>query len=234
MSEPNGNLTYKDLDEVLRGELLPVHFNDPNIVKFITQYLKCNHPGQAALESGLTRGSGKVLLDRKDIFEAVRKCRLLSATKFGLDPSRIVARVDEVADANIFDVMDDNMQLLDKKAIPEALQRAVKKFEVEGEAMKDINGMPMYGPNGQQLFEFKFAKIEMHDKIKAGELLAREVDVFKEKKIVQHEMTDNMANILLGAAQRAEERRALMEARKAEQQAPVVEIEFKEVKDASS
>jgi hypothetical protein len=54
---------------------------------------------------------------------------------------------------------------------------------------------------------------EFYDKMRAGELLGREKDLFVEKKKVEMDVTANMADLLLEATKRAEERQSSLESR---------------------
>lgn len=220
-------LSETETEFILDKYLLPEHRSDPNIIRFIMAYLVCRHPKQAAQEVGIASPltSGRNLLARPDIAETIQKLTDKALHKYGFTGDEVVERVKEIADANIFDFLTDDMQTIDdKRNVPLELQRAVKKFKITGEAMLDINGMPMYGPDGKQLFKNRVHDIELYDKIKSTELLGREKQLFKETKVTKHEVSDRMASILLAQVERAKERTAILSA-------PAVEVEFKEVKD---
>lgn len=226
-SKPEPKLSETEIEFILDKYLLPSHRSDPNIIRFIQAYLVCRHPKQAAMQVGIASptASGRNLLDRPDIAETIQKLTDKALHKYGFTGDEIVERVKEIADANIFDFLSDDMVVVNKKDVPPELQRAVKKFEIVSEALKDMNGMPMFGSNGQQLFESKVHKIELYDKLKSTELLGREKNLFKETKVTKHDVSDRMASILLSQVDRAKERQALLAAPQIE----TTDVEFKEV-----
>jgi hypothetical protein len=217
----SGLLSEDETSFILDSTLNDTHRFDPNIILFISNYMKCRHPKQAALESGLAWSAGRNLLERRDIAETIQKLTDKSLHKFGFDASQIVERVKEIADVNPFDIMDSNMVVLTKDQIPPEVQRTIKRFEVIETIGKDLNGMPV--TTG------RVVKIEFHDKMKANEMLGREKGVFKETKVVQHDMGDKMANVLLGAPQRALERIAQLRESNPQLQGPPLAIEHKDV-----
>jgi predicted DNA-binding helix-hairpin-helix protein len=141
-----------------------------------------------------------MLLNRKDVQECLAKITETAVLKYGLDPNEIVEKVKDVAYV-------DPAMLVDPKTgacyenmhdIPIEARRAIKKFVVENLYEKDHNGI--------NVCIGRVVKVEMWDRLKAAEMLGREVNLFKETVVQQHDVTGNMKDILLESRKRAEER----------------------------
>lgn len=194
-----GLLGDDTVSAILRDHLRPEHQTDENVLRFISSYMTCRSRTQAAKEAGLPARSGHYLLTRPDIHAAIKALTLASVTKYGFDASEVVERVKEIAFVDIaeFENPDGSYKTSLAGLSPET-RRAVKKFKVKN----------LYGedPNGMQVKIGELIEVELWDKMKSLELLGREEDLFKETKKVQHDVTSNMAAVLLESSKRADER----------------------------
>lgn len=191
-------LTENETMQILRRTLLPEHMNDPNVLRFISNYLSSRDSSQSAREAGLPPRAGHTLRGRPDIHQAIQRLTEKSVMKFGYDSSEVIQKVKEIANIDPIEFLnpDGSFKHLQDMA-PEA-RRAIKKFKA-----KNIWGED---PNGMQVKTGEIIEIELWDKMKASELLGREKEIFKEKKVIQHDVTENMASLLLESKQRGDER----------------------------
>lgn len=194
----DGALTEDETSFILRTTLLPHHHADPNVIRFIAAYMQCRDTRQAASEAGLDVRSGRNLRARPDIHQAITKLTEKSVMKYGFDASEVIEKVKEIASVDPVEFLraDGSFKHLHEMA-PEA-RRAIKKFKAKNIFEKD--------PNGMQVCTGEIIEIELWDKLKASELLGREKEIFKETKKVEHDITSNMASVLLEAKRRGEER----------------------------
>ena len=203
---------------ILMQTLIPQHRDDPNVIKFIKSYLECRSVSQAADEANITRRAGKNLKARPDINEAILKITDKAVLKHGYDAGEVIERVKEIMDVDPVDLQnkDGSFKETFAEMSPEA-RRGIKKFKAKN--LYDLD------PNGMKIVVGKLIEVEFWDKMKAVELLGREKNIFKETKVHQHDLTQNMSSVLLESRQRAEERVAAM--------APVLEIEARDVSDGA-
>lgn len=226
----DGKLTESESDMILKKCLISAHASDPNVLKFIAEFVRCEHTGEAARAAGLTTQQGQRLRMRPDIHECIRQLINKSLSKFGFDASEVVRRVFEMSDVDPIETHNSDGTIKALKDMDPAVRRCIVGFDVEETLLKDINGMPVVDPaTGKYVYSARMVKVKFADKLKANELLGREKGVFKETKIVQHDITNNMAQTLLGAPELAQKRiEQMREAKKIAESAPAVEIEYKE------
>lgn len=194
----NPALTNDEKSFILKKCLLPQHAEDPNVLKFIQNYLMCRDAKQAAREAGLNGRDGENLKRRSDIHEAIRQLTEKAVLKYGYDATEVVERVKEIAMVDPIDLenSDGSFKKHMKDLSPE-LRRAIKKMRVKNIFEND--------PNGMKVITGEIIEIEFHDKMKAVELLGREKEIFKESKKITHDLTDNMSSVLLQSRDRATE-----------------------------
>lgn len=198
---PVGNekqLTEDETAFILRTTLLAEHREDPNILRFISNYMRCRNANQAAREAGLTPQSGQSLRTRPDIHAAISALTTKQAMKYGFDASEVIERVKEVSNLDPLDFCNPDGSYRKLHEIPPEARRAIKKIKARNLFDKD--------PNGMTTVIGEIIEIELWDKMKAHELLGREKDLFKEKKEVVHDISHNMAAALLESAKRGEDR----------------------------
>lgn len=183
----------------MRETLKPAHLKDENIVRFIGNYVHTRSITQASSLSGLSNSEGKVLLSRPDIYKCIQKITQSALVKYGYDAEEVVERVKELAFADIGDLFDENGMIIENpRDLPPEVRRAVKKFKYKAIFENDINGVPQY--------KGRLYDVELWDKPKSLELLGREKDTFKKTNVIQHDVSKNAADFLLGSLKRAEER----------------------------
>jgi hypothetical protein len=200
------DLNHNEVNHILQTTLIVQHRNDPNILRFIAAYMKCRNTAQAAREAGLPVNAGRNLRNKPDIHAAIEALTSKSLMKHGFDAEEVVERVKEIAGVDPLEFMepDGTVKPLDKMS--DEARRAIKSFTVRETWGEDMNGM--------RVQDGRIVKIELWSKEKALEFLGREKGLFKETKKVEHDVTRNMANILLESKARAEERKLALEAPK--------------------
>ncbi len=197
--EASGKLTEDETAFILRTTLRPEQHEDPNILKFIMEYLLCRSTSQAARASGLTSTQGRKLRMNPHIHHAIQSLTEKAVMKHGYDQSEIIERVKEIAglDPIEFENPDGSYKTHMSMIAPEA-RRAVKSFKV-----KNIWGED---PNGMKIVTGQLISVELWDKLKCIEFLGREKDLFKETKKVELGVTSDMASLLLESKRRGEQR----------------------------
>ena len=182
---------------ILETTLITEHQDDPTILKFIDIYLNCRDVNQASKEVGIHPSSGKALLKRHDIHKAISKLTQMTLNKYGFDAHDIVEKVKEVGFVDISELEnEDGTYKTSLRAISPETRRAIKKFKVKNIWETD--------PNGMKVVTGEIIEVEMWDKMKAIDMLGREVDLFKEKKVIEHAVSGNMKEMLLESRERAE------------------------------
>lgn len=176
---------------ILRRNLSRNHYNDPNVMKYIAEYLICRDNKQAARAAGLTTRDGSLLRKKPDIAEALRQITEQACFKNDFDAADLIAKTKEVLETNLAELQREDGSFIENlNEVSPEMQRAIKSFVVKNTYALDGNGIPTF-------VESKIIKVELWDKMKAIELLGREKDTFKESKKVVHEMAKNMASTLL-------------------------------------
>lgn len=191
-------LTDEEQLFILQSHLRPEQMKDLRLLKFISLYLECRNASQAARESG---GSTN-WLRKPEIYAAIQAINAKAVMKYGYDAAELIERAKEIAflDPLDFENPDGSYKRMSEMK-PEA-RRAIKKFEVRNLYGQDANGM--------QIVIGQVMKIELWDKLKSFELLGAEKNIFKKTTVVEHDVTKNMASILLESDRRAESRKQLM------------------------
>lgn len=227
MGNEQGKLNEDETQYILRTTLLAEHREDPNVLRFIAAYMRCRDAGQAAREAGLTTQSGRNLRSRPDIHLAIERLTQKSVMKYGYDASEVIEKVKEAVTFDPIELEnpDGSYKKHLKDIAPEA-RRNLKKLRVKNLYETD--------PNGMKVLVGEIIEYEFYDKLKAAELLGREKDIFKETKKVEHDVTANMASVLLESATRGAERAQAIDvtAQQAQLPAPradnVIEVEEEE------
>jgi hypothetical protein len=195
----SGKLSPDETQVILATTLREEHRDDPNVLRFIANYLRCRDARQAAREAGLDPRSGPNLRARPDVHQAIVALSEKSVMKYGFDAAEVIERVKEVASFDPAELLneDGSYKTSLRDVSPEA-RRAIKKFKAKNLFEKD--------PNGMRVQVGVLLEVEIWDKMKASELLGREKEVFVEKKKIEHDMGSNMASLLLESKARAESR----------------------------
>lgn len=196
---PQNPITNEDILFILKTELKPEHFENMQIVGFISHYLNCRDIKQAANSVNASFAQGREWRKRKDISTAIDKVTDTAVLKYNLDAGEIVERVKEISNLDPAELMRADGSFIDNlKDIPPETRRAIKKFKAKNLYEQDANGISQVVG--------KLIEVEFWDKLKGNELLGREKNLFTEKSVVTHDVTSNMMNILLQAKERSEQR----------------------------
>lgn len=206
----DNRLTDEETTYILETTLRPSQFADPRIVKFILCYLVCRNTAQAGREAGV---NGQYIRNQPEVHKAIEALTAKAVMKYGYDASEVIERVKEVAglDPIEFENPDGSFKTHMSQIAPEA-RRAIKKFKAKN----------LYGedPNGMKIVIGQLIEVEMWDKLKSLELLGREKNIMKETKKIEHDVTQNMADLLLESKRMADHRALEMK-----DVSPVIEIQ---------
>lgn len=183
------------INQIINIMLDPEHRIDPKIVKFIHSYVECRHIKEAEKVAGLSSGQGKRILNKSDVQACMLKINETLGKEASFDSRELLERANEVAQFDIIDVFLDDGRVKDVKDIPPAARRAVKKIVVREVYEKDMNGM--------DVFSGYIKTIEFWDKIRSLELIGKYDGVFREKVEHSHDVTGNLASLLLNSEKRA-------------------------------
>ncbi len=176
---------------ILRRCLRASHLGDPNVMRYISEFLICRDNKQAARAAGLTTRDGTMLKRKPDIAEAIRQVTEQACFKNDFDAADLITKTKEVLETNLSELQKENGEFITNlHDVSPEMQRAIKSFTAKNVYALDGNGQPYF-------VESVIVKVELWDKMKAIELLGREKDTFKESKKVVHEMAKNMASSLL-------------------------------------
>jgi len=193
------SLEEDETEKIIRKTLKPLHATDPNILRFIDNYLHCRDAKQAARLSGLVARDGTNLINRKDIHDCIQKITAKGVRKFGFDAEEIVERVKEVAFVDPALVQNEDGSFISKlRDMEPDVRRAIKRMKVKNLWDED--------PNGMKVITGEIIEIEFWDKMKAVEMLGREKGTFKQTTVVEHGVSKNMRKLLLDTTKRADAR----------------------------
>lgn len=190
------HLGYEEASYILQNTLKKEHYEDDSVLLYISEYLRCGDSRQASDFAGIDRRKGASLKNRKDIYKAISALRDKSMMKYGFDAHELVEKVKEFvfADPVELENEDGSYKTRLSELSPEC-RRAIKKFKVKN--------LYDFDENGIKVKIGELVEVEMYDKMKAAEMLGREVDTFKSKTVVEHGVTENMKDILLESERRA-------------------------------
>lgn len=197
---PDTRLTDEEMMFIMRSYLRPDQLADMKILKFIFAYMDHRNATQAGKESGV---NGTHMRRKPEIHACIEALTTKAVMKYGYDASELIERVKEVAfiDPIEFQNPDGSFKTHMSEIRPEA-RRAIKKFKAKNIFGADANNM--------QIVIGQLLEVELWDKLKSFELLGTEKNIFKKTTVMQHDVTTNMANVLLESGKRAEERKLLM------------------------
>lgn len=192
-------LTDDETTAIITKYLTPSQADDAKVVEFILRYVGCRNASQAARDAGLATYVGQRLLGKSEIYHCIRALTDKALMKYGYDAEEVVERVKEIVgiDPVCFENADGSFKTHLSQIPPEA-RRAIKKFKVKNIFGEDANGI--------RTVIGQLVDVELWDKMKGVELLGREKNIFKETKRVEHDVTTNMASVLLESKARADQR----------------------------
>lgn len=188
---------------ILKEYLLPVHFKDPRVIKFILLYITSRNADESAREAGFGNKSGGYWRSRPEIHAAIEALTAKAVMKYGYDAMEVMERVKDIAfvDPIEFQNPDGTFKTHLSEISPRA-RAAIKKFRAKNLFGVDANGM--------QIVIGQLIDVELNDKLKGLEHLGTEKNILKKTTVVQHDVTSNMSSFLLDSGRRADERKQLM------------------------
>lgn len=207
-------LSDEEVTLILKTTLRSDYYEDPRIIRFILSYMVNRNTSQAGREAGLS--NPQYWREKPEIHVAIEKLTAKSVMKFGYDAAEIIERVKEIGvlDPICFENPDGSYKT-HLSQIPAEARRAIKKFVV-----KNLYGVD---PNGMKMVIGQLITVEVWDKLKSLELLGREKNIMKETKKIEHDVTANMAAVLLESKKRAEAR--VLEGSSTREVSEILEIE---------
>lgn len=183
--------------DIMRETLNPSHFKDPDILRFIGNFMVSRSYKDAALASGLTVSDGRNLYNRADIQRCIGLLTESQVVKFGYDAEEIIARTKEIAFFDPIDLVNPDGSFIESLYdVPPNARRAIKKLKVKNIYGEDINGMP--------IVKGKVMEYEFLDKWKPLQALGNEKEVLKRTSVVQHDVGKNAREYLLASVKRAD------------------------------
>lgn len=201
--EYDPRITDEEMTFLLKSYLRPDQFSDTKLIKFILHYTTFRSAPDAAEHAGFPRARGNYWRARPEVHACIEAITAKAVMKYGYDASETVARAKEIAtlDPIEFQNPDGSFKTHMSQIKPEA-RRAIKKFKCKNLFGQDANGM--------QIVIGQLIEVEIWDKLKGIELLGREKNIFKQTTVHEHDVTTNMASLLLESGRRSEQRQISM------------------------
>lgn len=194
--EERPRMTKDEVQYVLDSTLAIHHRVNPQVIQFISEYIDCRSPREAARRCGMHPAEGPQLFRCKDIARAIDGITDLATVKYGYFAEDAVARVKDIMEADPIDCQNaDGSWKSRMSEFPHSLRMAIKELKVYNKF--DID------PNGIKVVTGEVIEIKFHDRLKASETLASEKGAFKKTSVVEHDIGKRMGDILLSAERRA-------------------------------
>lgn len=196
-------VTDTEVAFMMEKYLTPKQLSDVTLIDFIQGYLHNRNASQAARDAGASEAKGHSWLRTPEVFACIKAITDKALMKYGYDAHEVIERVKEISTFDPAELQnpDGTFKTRLDQIRPE-VRRAIKKFKAKNVWDTDANGMKVV--TGQLL------EVEFWDKLKGLEMLGREKQIMKETKRIEHDVTKNMADTLLGASKRGDDRRAIM------------------------
>lgn len=197
VAEYDPRITDEEMQTLFEMYLRPEQRSNEVILRFILSYCECRNTAQAGREAGLKNAN--YWRSRPEIHACIDAITAKAVMKYGYDASEVVERAKEIASIDPIDFQnpDGSFKTHMSEIRPEA-RRAIKKFKAKNIYGQDANGMAIV--IGQ------LVEVELWDKLKALDQLATEKNIFKKTTVVEHDVTANMASVLLESGRRADAR----------------------------
>lgn len=199
--ESEGKLTENEASFILDSSLKSKHRNDPIVIAFIQNFIRCRNIAEASAETGINARLGYEIRHRTDVISAIQRITDKSVLKHGFDAGEVIQRTKEVMDFDPIEMQrPDGSFKSNLYEVDPAARRNLKKLKVKNlyDTKKDINGMD------QKIIVGEVIEYEFYDKMKAVELLGKEKDLFKTTTRVEHDVTKDMKSVLLASSKRGE------------------------------
>jgi phage terminase small subunit len=148
----------------------------PKIARFIEEYLKDLNGAQAAIRAGYSERSAKQraadLLTKPHVQAAIAAAQAARSQRTEIDQDYVVARMVEIDQMDVLDIMTDDMALKPVSQWPRVWRQYLSGF--------DLAEM-FEGSGDERVLAGIMKKIRWPDKIKNLELLGRHLGMFKDK-----------------------------------------------------
>lgn len=200
--EKSGVLTENETDFILESCLKSKSRTDATTLAFIHSFVRHKSISQACEELRINYSIGYNIRHRSDVSACIQKIIDKSVHKYGFDASEIVERTKEIVDFDPISMQNPDgtfkSNLYDIS--PEA-RRNLKKLKVKNlwSETEDRNGIK------SKIIIGEVIEYEFYDKLKAIELTGKEKELFKTTTRVEHDVTKDMASVLLASAKRGAE-----------------------------
>jgi phage terminase small subunit len=153
-------------------DLLP-----PRQRKFIREYLRNPNASEAARKAGYAdhsaRQTGYRLLTKADIQQRLRKAQRQQAARLEVTTTRVLAELARIAFADRRDLFNDDFTLKKPSELSDEVSAALAGIEVE----------ELWQGRGEDREQIGYLKkVKLCDKVKALELLAKYLGIFKEDR----------------------------------------------------
>lgn len=187
-----------EAEQIMKTTLHRHNLSDPQVIQFIASYLVCRNAHQAGAEVGLDKRASTLLRNKPDVHACIAALTAKSLMRHGIDAGELVQKVKDVSDYDPADAERPDGSFKHLQDMTPELRRAIKKFKAKNFFETDANGI--------KVVRGEIIEIEFYDRIEATKLLGREADLFKETRKVEHDVTGNMKDVLLGAGMAAQRR----------------------------
>lgn len=199
--DSDGELTLNESKFILDTTLKPKHRTDVKLISFIDSFIRCKSISQASEESGVHQTLGYRWRHLKDVSNAIQKLIDKSTIKHGFDSSEILERVKEAVDFDPIDLQNPDGTWKDSlHDIAPATRRCITEIKAQNlyNQVEDLNGIKSNIIVGK-VIHYKWDK-----KAKYAEMVGKEKQMFTTTTRVEHDVTKNMASVLLESAKLAD------------------------------
>lgn len=200
-TKQSGELSEDEYTYILNDCLPAKYREEPTILTFIDNFIRCKNIAQASDESGIAHSLGYRYRHYKSVAHCIQKLIDRSAIKYGFDASEIMERTKEIVDFDPIAVMNpDGTYKSNLYDVPAAARRSIKKMKCRNlfQQVEDINGIK------SKIIIGEVIEYEFYDKMKAIDLAGKEKEMFKNTTKVEHTLSKDMSSILLESAKRGE------------------------------
>lgn len=187
--------TALTINQILMNTLTPEHAMDPQVLKFLNNYIENWNTSDSAKVANLKTEQGKRILRKPDVQAAITRINETFGRRANYDAREILERVNEVAQFDPAECFNADGTVKDIKEMSGPARRAIKKLVVKEVWENDMNGVPV--------MTGMIKTIEFWDKIKSLELLGKDEGRFIDQSKVTHEIGGNLAAVLLSSERRA-------------------------------
>ena len=196
--EAKEKVTDEEMDMLFKSYLRADQYEDKRVIKFILCYLETRNASEAARQSGAPASTRK----KPEVHACIGAIDNKAMMKYGYDAHELIERLKSIATFDPINLENpDGSYKTHFSQMDFQTRMAIKKFKVKNIFGEDSNGM--------KIVIGQIIEVEPYDVVQTSELLGTEKNVLKRTTKVEHDVTTNMKELLLGSQKRAEERLAL-------------------------